>query len=1022
MNLEDYEKQHRPTYEAFANVVRFILEQAIAAAPSIPRPQSVQSRAKQVESLRRPLEEANNLDTQTLETDRRDLAGMRLVFYTNNDVDRFLGSRLIRENFEIEEDSTKVHHPTPENESARYRAIHYTVRLKDNRLLLPEYSRFAGLRCEIQVQTILNHAWSETSHDIIYKDKLGAGFGQRAMEAITRRFERIMDLYLIPAGYEFQKAQQDYERVLQGKALFDQDIVQLLDRAENNNQRYEILSGLKDYAIPHYDNLPAAYSQLRPAFLRAVQAARLTAPAPIETTFGEMKGIKPETVTRLVVEIISSVRYADVVGTLQLLMDLYRDESDERIHQQIVNVAKHLSEYDIGIYQKVGPQLRLALADYLGGLDESDIDAAWEVALAVWTESLQSDITGAKWTADSVLLRNGAVPVSPLLREIRDKAIASLFTAYDRSLDEARRTSVFAALDAATATPFQGNYSNELQRVTLESSTRVVEFAIDRASGMSYQFLQHLEHRFHHDYQRAEQLIEDPENRFESKTEAQSLAAAILKFRDTINADENFIRYKVLVGFESIYPPHWEKGREFDFRLAEEYRRAQAAQYIQQISSANEAEWFGLIARCAETRSQDLMTFPIFIDFLIQLAEHRPEVAERLLYAAPDKLRQFLAAFLQGFERSSRRDIYERTLERDLEDGRNLDGIARHLRGSKTSHPGTASRVLARSIETAAAAAVIECLIIAMERFGTDLISDSDHYIQEALRFLNARHDVRWIQEAWFLKAADPFYDGLSPRATDLLLENLISLRRIEFHAEAILGHIAARHLEKIWDYFGWRLERDAKDDADSEPSYEAVPFRFFGLEKQLSKDPQLALSKGVSWFAKSPRLFQFQGGRLLSSAFPDCTPAFAEALAQLIKTGEDAEANFALAILQNYQGATSTHVVLKEIVACFPDDERKMKAVGASIDSTGVVSGEYGFANAWRGRRQSLAEWLSDERPTVREFAKRHIARLDLMIADEQRRAESNRAMYEREFDEPGENAAPPDDDTTEDPEPNQS
>lgn len=106
MNLEDYEKQHRPTYEAFANVVRFILEQAIAAAPSIPRPQSVQSRAKQVDSLRRRLEEANNLDTQTLETDRRDLAGVRLVFYTNNDVDRFLGSRLIRENFEIEEDST----------------------------------------------------------------------------------------------------------------------------------------------------------------------------------------------------------------------------------------------------------------------------------------------------------------------------------------------------------------------------------------------------------------------------------------------------------------------------------------------------------------------------------------------------------------------------------------------------------------------------------------------------------------------------------------------------------------------------------------------------------------------------------------------------------------------------------------------------------------------------------------------------------------------------------------------------
>jgi hypothetical protein len=476
-----------------------------------------------------------------------------------------------------------------------------------------------------------------------------------------------------------------------------------------------------------------------------------------------------------------------------------------------------------------------------------------------------------------------------------------------------------------------------------------------------------------------------------------------------------------LVGFESVYPPHWENGREFDFQGAEEYRRAQVAQYLQAINDSNEAEWFALIARCAETRSQDLMTFPIFVEFLSHLAEHRPDVAERLLNAAPDPVHQFLAASLQGFERSNRRDIYERMLERELDDGSNLTGIARHLRYSTTLHPGAASRVLARSIETAAADAVIECLIIAVERFGTDLISNSDCYIQKALRFLNDRKDVRWVQAAWFLKTTDPYYDGLSTEATDLLLESLVSLRRIEFHAEAILGHVAARHLEKIWDYFGMRLERDAKDDSESEPGYEAIPYRFFGLEKQLSKDPQLALSKGLSWFGKSAALFQFRGGRLLSSAFPDCTPAFAEALIQMIKTGGDTEANFALAILQNYQGAIATHTVLKEIVARFSDDERKMKIVGASIISTGVVSGEYGFANAWRSRRQALTVWLSDERPGVLDFAKCQIAKLDLMIADEQRRAESNRAMYEREFEEPGEDAIAADDETTEDREPNQ-
>jgi ppGpp synthetase/RelA/SpoT-type nucleotidyltranferase len=395
MNLHEYETLRRPVYEAFAKVVQFILERAISADSRIPRPQAVQSRAKQAESLRRRLEQSNKLDTQTLEIDRRDLAGTRLVFYTNNDVDRFIASRLIRDNFEIEEDSTKVHHPLPENEGLRYRAIHYTVRLKEDRVRLPEYAQFAGLRCEIQVQTILNHAWSETSHDIIYKDNLGPGFGQRALEGITRRFDRIMDRYLIPAGYEIQKAQQDYERVLQGKAWFDQDIVQRLDQAQNNNERYEVLSGLKDYTIPYYDDLPAAYGKFGPALLRAVQVARVTATVPIETSFGQMKGIQADMLTRLVVEIIDSVRYVDVIGTLQLLIDLYPSEADERIRKQIVNVAEHLAEFDINVYQKVGPNLQLALLDYLGGLDVSVIDAAWDIALTVWRECLHSDMSGS---------------------------------------------------------------------------------------------------------------------------------------------------------------------------------------------------------------------------------------------------------------------------------------------------------------------------------------------------------------------------------------------------------------------------------------------------------------------------------------------------------------------------------------------------------------------------------------------------------------------------------------------------
>lgn len=1001
MNLDNYEKNFFVTYGAFAETVRFILEKALLANEALPRPQSVQCRAKGVDSLRRRLAEAGKLDTQTLELDRRDLAGVRLIFYTNNDVDRFLGSPLIRENFEGEEDSTRVHHPTPDNKRARYRAVHYTVRLREDRIRLPEYARFAGLRCEIQVQTILNHAWSETSHDILYKDKLGDGYGGKAMKGIARRFERIMDKYLIPAGFEIQKAQQEYERVLQGKELFDKDVANLLDNAQNNNERYEILSGLRDYAIPNYDDLPAAYEGLKGSLLRAVKAARGTEPVPIETTYGNMEGFKADAVTKLVVEIVESLRYADVIGTLQLLIDIYRDEPNDDIRQQIVNAVKNLSEYNIDAYKQVGPMLQLALVDHLAGVSDAEVDSIRPIALTVWTEAIQSDITGAKWKANSVVLSTGAVPASAQLREVRDKAIKALFGAYDRSTDDAQKRAILSALDAATRTPNQAQYSNELLATTLKDATRIVEFVTERAKSESYELLQHLEHQFLCDYFWAEGLTEDPENRFGCQFEAKALVAAIFKFRDTINADDRFVRYKILVGFESVYPGHWTE-EEFDYKGADEYRREEADRYIDEINGANENDWFDLIARCAETKSNDLATFPVFVNFISKLAERKPEVADRVLAKASDDLRNFLASFLNGMALSGRNDIYERTLESELESARNLAGVARHLRYSDVKKPDFAARLLKRAIDNGDPIAVIECLLFAVEHYGTEKIADADTSLRDALTFLNDRRDPRWVSGASFLQKATKFYEELTPQRTAQVLENLGYLRKVNYQVERILVRLAERQPEAVWDYFGARLAREAAEDEDEE-RFETVPFRFHGLERELSKDPHLAIRKGLAWFAQEHdrRFFQFRGGRLLSSAFPNCTPEFAAALAELVKARGETEADFALAILQNYRGETSTHVVLKEIVSRFPDDASKMSRVRVSIDSTGVVSGELGFAEAWRAKKESLTEWLADERPAVKAFAEKHIAELDLMIASEQRRAEAEREMRNRNYDE---------------------
>jgi ppGpp synthetase/RelA/SpoT-type nucleotidyltranferase len=207
MNFEEFVRDGRPRYDLFAKTIASVLRAAIGAEPQGFRLQQITSRAKDPLSLRRKLTERGLLESGSIEQELKDLAGCRLVFYTNTDVDRFLDSRIIFKNFVVDFDGTKIHHSVGVDRSVDqlYFGIHYRVSLSEERLSLPEYAGFRGMRCEVQIQTILHHAWAETSHDIVYHPAVMQGFGSRQFVDIKKRLEKIMNRYLLPAGYEFQK-------------------------------------------------------------------------------------------------------------------------------------------------------------------------------------------------------------------------------------------------------------------------------------------------------------------------------------------------------------------------------------------------------------------------------------------------------------------------------------------------------------------------------------------------------------------------------------------------------------------------------------------------------------------------------------------------------------------------------------------------------------------------------------------------------------------------------------------------
>ena len=94
-------------------------------------------------------------------------------------------------------------------------------------------------------------------------------------------------------------------------------------------------------------------------------------------------------------------------------------------------------------------------------------------------------------------------------------------------------------------------------------------------------------------------------------------------------------------------------------------------------------------------------------------------------------------------------------------------------------------------------------------------------------------------------------------------------------------------------------------------------------------------------------------------------------------------------------------HDVCKEIVNAIPEDDIRLGEIEIVLESTGVISGQFGFVEAYQQKKEEVSPWLDDARPKVRKFAERYQRTLDRTIAAEQRRSEADYELRRRQWPE---------------------
>lgn len=997
MNFDEYERSGMALYEGLAEVVASILLAAIEQHGGL-HPQQIQHRAKTPDSLTKKLEKAGAAMDGDIRLHAKDLAGARVIFYTNDHVDRFQQSRLLTENFDIDWDRTRFHHPTTDDPEPTelFVSSNYVVRLKPERAALPEYARYADLWCEVQVQTTLNHAWAEMAHDTIYKKPELQGFGARLMEGIEGRMKAIMRDHLAPAGYAFQKVASDFERLSRGQALFERDLAAEVEAAEDNNQLHETLQKFRSSVLPHFDDHEAAAADIVAAAVHAVKRSRTLPARARETPFGNLEGKTSTDVASVAAAIIKDLRFLDVEGTFDTICDLFLTANDDQDRECWIKLADSLAEHNLEVWKQAGPVVQSLLMERIQALTSEQQLALKPVLMAVAQRSLSAELSGTTSSFDTITIHQGPVTPSDALRALRQQALDLLFAFDEGAQTEEERAEIAKALKVGMTMPSPRRRSDaNLAAIIYANATAIIEHFSAQIPRWSYEQRQSIEHDLLWKYRHHGGPPADESANAETEEARAAMVAAIFAFRDQMNADDSFVTYKLLVGFESVFPPAWED-REFDYEGEEAYRKEAIERLVEEINQQNATHWLAIIRRCAATESNDLATFPTFARFVEQLSAAKPDIVLAYLPQFDDRLASFLTPFYRGLRQTPGWPNAVAILEGWIAHGHFLSSVAFVCGTIDALDLSLLEAVLDRAIEVEDDSAVLNCIhsIALRDNEATGRLLKP--LFLRAIDFMIRRGEALWVHY-WNHRNASAMLGLLTKREVTKVLRSLVAYERVGNRLEWFLADFARTRPQEVIDYFGWRIA--AYHASGYRREYEDIPYDLHRLNEALAGSADNLVRTARAWFAAQPEMFSYHGGKLIEVVFPSFSDDLARALSVYVDTGNADDTRFVIEVLRAYSGEAFLQPLSKDIVASLPEDDELLDLVEIALEPSGVTSGEYGRVNRLVAHRDTILAWNDDDREPVRAFAARYAHQLENSIRSQRQRAEEGVALRRLEW-----------------------
>jgi len=160
-NIQQWYDQNKGKYTDLVNTLERLVK-TLLEEEGIPY-HSVNGRVKERNSCIEKFERKNYTSPEQM----MDFAGLRIITHTTEELGRVC--RMIEQEFTVDSENSRDKALDMGVDEVGYLSIHYVVKMSPARVQFPEYAKLEGLLCEIQVRSLLQHAWAEIEHDRSYK-------------------------------------------------------------------------------------------------------------------------------------------------------------------------------------------------------------------------------------------------------------------------------------------------------------------------------------------------------------------------------------------------------------------------------------------------------------------------------------------------------------------------------------------------------------------------------------------------------------------------------------------------------------------------------------------------------------------------------------------------------------------------------------------------------------------------------------------------------------------------------------